>query len=123
MGVTALLASFGHTAHAQTDRDAIRNLLRIYYVDQPNNADAAYQPQLLDNAAIGSGSETGPFWTNPAMARAQDLVRRLLRDRAGGGDAPLQWYVAGIMQILNKPVKMNLLDDTRETITAVAESR
>src|SRR5689334_17932718 len=67
-GVTALLAWFGQTAHAQSDRDALRNLLRVYYVDQPNNADIAYRPQLLDNAAIASGTETGPFWTNPAMA-------------------------------------------------------
>jgi len=117
------LAWFGQTAHAQSDRDALRNLLRVYYVDQPNNADIAYRPQLLDNAAIASGTETGPFWTNPAMAGAQDLVRRLLRDRAGGGDAPLQWYVAGIVQVLNKPVKVNLLDDTHDAITDVARNR
>jgi len=123
VGVTALFAWFGQAAHAQTDRDVLRNLLRIYYVDQPNNADSTYRPQLLDNAAIASGTETGPFWTNPAMARAQDLVRRLLRERARGGDPSLQFYVAGIVNILNKPVKVNLLDDTHGPITNTTVAR
>ncbi len=123
VGGSLLVTLASGDVYAQTDRDVLRGLLKIYYVDQPDNADESYRPGLLDNGAAANGTEAGPFWTNPAMHGAQDLVRRLLRDQAGGGDAALQLYVARIVQILNKPVKVNLLDDTRGPITDVAWAR
>lgn len=103
------------------DRNTIRDLMKIYYVERIN--DESYTPVLLDNTAIMSGSETGSFWTTTAMSGPQNLVRALLKPSSSGGDANMQRIAAKILKILNKPVKVNLLNDAVASVGAVAQRR
>ena len=103
------------SVYAQTDRETIRDLMRFYYVASIN--DRGHTPALLDNAAIMQGRETGGFWTNRNMSGPQALVRSLLSQN---GDANLQRITARVLRILNRPIKVNLLDDVAADVGPVA---
>jgi hypothetical protein len=99
----------------EADRRVTAQKLSFRYVDQPNNTSASYSPQVLDNAAIQKGEETGAFWTNANMARLQRLVRGLLRT-----DDNLQHYAAKILSLAPNPVIVYLIDDSGGPITSQA---
>src|SRR5687768_1324380 len=109
----AIIQSYASDA----DRTIVKNLLRFYYVERIN--DPAYTPVLLDNNAIQGGNTTGGFWSNANMAGPQRLVRALLMPPSGGGDEYLQHIAAKILTLLNKPVKVNLLDDAVASVDIV----
>src|SRR5690242_16493836 len=88
------------TAGALTDREYLQGKLSFRYVDQPNTTNQ--NPDILDNAAIAGGTETGTFWTRGSVAGLQGLVRSLLKEPGHGGDANLQYVVAGVVRILDK---------------------
>lgn len=106
----------GGNAFGQSDRETIRDLMRFYYVERIN--DSSYTPALLENTAIMQGRESGPFWTNRNMVGPQRLVRSLL---SASGDANLQRITAKVLRIMNRPIKVNLLDDSAANVGSVAE--
>lgn len=118
-----LLVSAASVSANDSNRQVLKDRLRFYYVDQPNNANAAYSPQLLANAAIAAGTETGAFWSNAQLGRFHELVRALLRDTPGGGDDALQYYASKIVTIVDKPVIVYLLNDATSNLTNVASDR
>ena len=67
--VPALLLT-ASTAGA-TDRDYLRTKLSFRYVATPNTVTST--PAVLDNAAVGAGTESGGFWTNGSVAGLQGL--------------------------------------------------
>jgi hypothetical protein len=91
-----------------SDRTTLRDKLEFRYIANPN----ASTYVTLNNTQIFSGTETGAFWTNTHMRRAQELVRALLRDNQNGGDATVQYYAAKMIKVLNKTVRVYLYDDT-----------
>jgi hypothetical protein len=101
-----------------TDRDYLRAKLSFRYVAQPNTITST--PAVLDNAAVGAGTESGTFWTNGSVAGLQGVVRALLREPGRGGDANLQHVVASVVGILDRPVRITLLDDTGPALTQAA---
>jgi len=113
----ALVAALLFTASTAgaTDRDYLKAKLSFRYVDQPNTITST--PAVLDNAAISSGRETGTFWTSRSVPGLQNLVRSLLREPGHGGDANLQFVVSRVVQILERPVLITLLNDTRGALT------
>jgi hypothetical protein len=119
--ITFNLIFFIQVLYAQADRNTVRDLMRFYYVEQINNA--TYTPVLLDNAAIMTGTETGVFWTTAAMSGPQNLVRALLKPSNSGGDGNMQRIAAKILRVLNKPVRVNLLNDASTNVGTVARNR
>lgn len=112
-----MLHAMNSYANAASDRTILRDKLKFYYIANPNNTTSV----LLNNTRIFDGTETGAFWTNNNMRRAQALVRALLRDRQNGGDTRLQSLAARIIKIINKPVIVYLYDDVA-ALTAMART-
>lgn len=121
--VAACFAVPALTSASPADRAVLRDKLSFRYVDQPNNNALSYNPAILDNAIIMSGTESGPFWSHREMSVLQELVRALLRDPANGGDDLLQLYAARIVSIVNKPVIVYLVNDMGSQMTDVAINR
>lgn len=105
---TAILF-FCNNSLGQNDRTVLKDKLRFFYFATPNDTTAA--PVVLNNNTIHGGTESGAFWRNNNMRRAQALVRALLRDGQNGGDASLQYLAAKIVKIVDKPVQVFIYDD------------
>jgi len=122
LAIAALIALAGATAArpaaAQTDRDYLRNKLSFRYVATPNNTSSAVE--VLDNAAISSGTESGTFWASPSLAGLQGMVRKLLKAPGQGGDGNLQYVVAKTVRILDKPVMITMVNDVSSTLSSGA---
>ena len=120
VGITSIimLLSVFNGAFAQS-RAYLKDKLRFYYVSDPNNT--SLTPPLLDNAKIAVGTEIGTFWSSNVMDEAQALVRALLCPRENGGDETLQDYAAGIVKIIDKPVRVYLYNDVGISVSAKAE--
>ncbi|MCB0374605.1 MAG: hypothetical protein KDD04_01670 [Sinomicrobium sp.] len=111
-----ILYTVSSYADEYTDRTTLRDKLEFRYVANPS----ATTYVTLDNTQIFSGTETGAFWTNSNMRRAQELVRALLRDNQNGGDATVQHYAARMIGVLNKTVRVYLYDDIAALTSAAS---
>lgn len=114
----ALLMLAGSAAADEADRQYLVGKLSFRYVNVPN--DTSSTPAVLDNAAIGAGTETGAFWTNTRIPGLQGLVRSLLKPAGRGGDGNMQYVVSRVVKILDRPVMIVLLNDTGPALTGVA---
>jgi len=92
-----------------TDTDYLKAKLSFRYVDQPNTITST--PAVLNNTAISAGTESGAFWSSRSVPGLQGLVRSLLRPPERGGNMNLQYVVAGVVKILDRPVLITLLND------------
>jgi hypothetical protein len=117
---TALPSATGTAAADEADRTYLRGKLVFYYVDRPNVI--TQFPEVLDNAAIARGTETGTFWSSTQVPGLQKLVRSLVKAPGQGGDEYLQTLTAWIIKILDKPVMLTLLNDA-DTLSSNAFSR
>ncbi|MCG8461961.1 MAG: hypothetical protein MI919_37230 [Holophagales bacterium] len=124
--VVAVLATFLVAALALAvpaaagDREVIRDRLQLVYV-----ASSTASGEVLDNAAIHGGTESGNFWSNSQLDDLQRLVRQLLRDEAGGGDTSLQYYTRKILDINNdsRLVQLRMFDDVTQTLNRTTTRR
>jgi len=105
-----LLVVASAASATDADRAYLRDKLSFRYVNRPNIT--AQSPEILDNAAIYAGTESGAFWSSTQVPGLQGLVRSLLGDARHGGDGTLQFYAARIVKILDRPVMVMLLNDT-----------
>lgn len=109
----------GWTAGASADdRDYLQGKLAFRYVHQPNTTSST--PEVLDNAAVAAGTETGTFWSNTQVPGLHGIVRALLKPAGRGGDGHLQFVAAQIIKILDKPVIIMLLNDVGTPLTTAA---
>jgi hypothetical protein len=115
---TAALLLSASAASAQTDRDYLKNKLSFRYVGTPNNLSSAVE--VLDNAAVASGTENGTFWASPAVSGLQGMVRKLLKAPGQGGDANLQYVVAKTVKIQDRPVMILMVNDVTAPLSADA---
>lgn len=104
------------SAVAQNNRAILKDKLRFIYVANPNTSNSV----TLDNNQIYGGTESGTFWSNGNMAKAQGLVRALLKESSSGGDQTLQYFAAKIVAIVNKPVLVYMYDDVAQSLSAAA---
>lgn len=118
MAALALLTFAGPAAADDAERQYLIGKLSFRYVDQPNDVTAT--PAVLDNAAIGAGTESGAFWSNGRIPGLQNLVRSLLKPAGRGGDANMQYVVSRVVKILDRPVMIVLLNDTGPRLTSSA---
>lgn len=116
--IAALAAAVTPAQAADADRAYLRSKLSFRYVDQPNQL--IQLPEILDNAAIAAGTETGTFWSSTKVRGLQGLVRALLREPSKGGDDYLQFLAAGILKVLDKPVMLTLVNDVDAPLTSQA---
>lgn len=105
-------------ASAQSDRDYLRGKLSFRYVHTPNSTSSAVE--VLDNAAIASGTESGTFWASPSLRGLHGLVRALLKAPGQGGDANLQNVAARTVRILDRPVMITLVNDMTAPLSQAA---
>lgn len=106
--VFALIA--GPANASEADRTYLQGKVSFRYVDTPN--DLSKSPEILDNAAIAGGTESGTFWSNTTIPGLQTIVRALVKPSGKGGDGNLQYVAASIIRVLDKPVIIMLLNDT-----------
>jgi len=122
LAVVALIAAHAATAGqawaGDTERTYLRGKLVFYYVNTPNTLTSV--PEVLDNAAIASGTESGGFWTSTKVPGLQRLVRSLLKPPAQGGDDYLQMLTTWIIKVLDKPVMLMLVNDVDAPLTSAA---
>jgi len=116
LAAALLLAPSG--AGAVTDAEYLRGKLSFRYVHTPNNTSSAVE--VLDNAAIASGTESGTFWASPSLRGLHGMVRGLLKAPGQGGNANLQYVAAKTVKILDRPVMIMLLNDVSATLSAAA---
>lgn len=111
----------GRAAAGETERTYLRTKLLFYYVDTPNTV--GQLPQILDNAAIANGTETGTFWTSTKVPGLQRLVRGLLQAPGKGGNDYLQLLTSWIVKVLDKPVMLTLVNDVDAPLSSAAMER
>jgi hypothetical protein len=117
----ALAASADRAEAGDTERTYLRGKLVFYYVDTPNTVTSI--PEILDNAAIASGTERGNFWSSTKVPGLQRLVRALLKPPAQGGDDYLQMVTSWVLKVLDKPVMLTLVNDVDASLTPAAMTR
>jgi hypothetical protein len=100
------------------DAAYLQGKLSFRYVDNPNNTSST--PEILDNAAIAAGTETGTFWSNAQIPGLKGIVRSLLKAPGRGGDGQLQFVTAQILKILDKPVIIMMLNDVGTPLSQAA---
>ena len=112
----------GWTAGASADdRDYLQGKLAFRYVHQPNTTSST--PEVLDNAAVAAGTETGTFWSNTQVPGCTASCARSWKPAGRGGDGHLQFVAAQIIKILDKPVIIMLLNDVGTPLTTAAFSQ
>ena len=103
----------------QADHLVIADKFRFYYYDDVTSTTT----YLVSNSAVRQGTESGAFWSNTAMAKFHEFIRALLKAPNNGGDATLQYYAAKLVKITNRPIMVNLWNDTSAfTRSSVAAS-
>jgi hypothetical protein len=102
---------------AQTDREFIRDHLRIHFVVNGNLPYTAANVSVLNNAEIFTHQFNGSFWTNTAASGSQRLVKSLLCDASNGGDTYLQAWTKRLLSITRKTVFVFIIDDRTNPIT------
>lgn len=114
----SMLASSLYSQNLEEQRrQYLREKLVFYYIDNP----AAAKPKdfsafevnksdIADNKDIAS-----PLWTNPNNVGLKNLVIKLLRSSANGGDAKLQRVVRDVLLITDKKVLVFLYNDIPNT--------
>lgn len=117
----AVAAAPAPAAAGDAERTYLRGKLVFYYVNAPNTVTAL--PEILNNAAIAGGTETGGFWTSTKVPGLQRLVRALLNEPAKGGDDYLQLVTSWIVKVLDKPVMLTLVNDVDAPMTSAAMTR
>jgi len=105
-------------ARAQTDAEYLRGKLSFRYVHTPNNLTSTVE--ILDNAAIASGTENGAFFASPSLSGLHGMVRGLLKPPGRGGNANLQYVAAKVLKILDRPVMIMMLNDVSAPLTTAA---
>ena len=105
-------------ARAQTDAEYLRGKLSFRYVHTPNNLTSTVE--ILDNAAIASGTESGAFFASPSLSGLHGMVRGLLKPPGQGGNSNLQYVAAKVVKILDRPVMIVMLNDVSATLSTAA---
>ena len=116
--ICVCLLSLGH-AHSSSpvgtnsnyaDRMYLKDKLDIFYIDKPN--DTSYTAFHLDNASVQFGNRMDEFWDAANIQGAHNLINALLMEPEQGGDRRLQYMTSRIVEILNKPVRIYLVNDS-----------
>lgn len=114
--VSALL--WADTARSSDEnRQVLRDRIEFWYVADGRTTPPP-APEILDNAAIATGTETGAFWSNARIGGLHGLVRSLLRDPGHGGDELLQHFVRQTIDITPGAgrVRVVMFDDVTQTM-------
>lgn len=109
---------------SEEDRRVLQERLEFWYVAD-GTATPRPAPQVLDNEAIATGTESGDFWNNSGIGGLHGLVRSLLRASDNGGDDQLQHYVRQTIDITpgNGRVRVVLFDDVAQPMSPAATVR
>jgi hypothetical protein len=119
--LVAVHAAADRAVAGDTERTYLRGKIVFYYVDTPNTVTSL--PEILNNAAIATGTETGGFWTSTKVPGLQRLVRALLKPPGQGGDDYLQMVTTWILKVLDKPVMLTLVNDVDAPLNSAAMTR
>ncbi len=101
-------------SYADQVRNYVRENLIFYYVDNPAAARPGDMGTIeVDKNAIAQGQDiTTPLWTNAGNLGLRQLVVKLLRAPANGGDFDLQRITRDALLITNKKVIVYLYNDS-----------
>jgi hypothetical protein len=108
---------FTFSLGAQSERAYIRDHLRIHYVVNGNLPNTAGNVTVLNNSEIYAHQFNGTFWTTPALAGSQGMVKALLCEASNGGDKSLQIWANRLLSVTGKTVFVYIIDDLTNPIT------
>ncbi len=116
----------GSAAADATPRERIIGYLLFYYVEDPNNDDPLYRPQLLLPEDLLAGKESSDFWRDDDIPGLHELVRALVMEPTEVETRRFQSMVADLLDVRGGRVAVYLIDDAGQELAdngAVVEKR